>query len=104
MNREKLEEWLKDISTPTGLSYSGDRTLSNSEADCILEYVDDLEEVKKIYDTKYRENKMLKEQILLYKTIINSLKKELELNLKFKVIGVKRLQDFINNLLEEKND
>lgn len=43
MNREKLEEWLKDISTPTGLSYSGDRTLSNSEVDTILEYVDNLQ-------------------------------------------------------------
>ena len=43
MNREKLEEWLKDISTPTGLSYSGDQTLSNSEVDTILEYVDNLQ-------------------------------------------------------------
>ena len=43
MNREKLEEWLKEISTPTGLSYSGDQTLSNSEVYTILEYVDDLQ-------------------------------------------------------------
>ena len=73
MNREKLEEWLKDISTPTGLSYSGDRTLSNSEVDSILEYVDDLEEVKKVYDIKYRENKVLKEQVLLYKTVLHKI-------------------------------
>ena len=43
MNREQLEEWLRDISTPTGLSYSGDRTLSNGEVDTILEYVDNLQ-------------------------------------------------------------
>lgn len=73
MNREKLEEWLKDISTPTGLSYSGDRTLSNSEVDSILEYADDLEKVKKVYDIKYRENKMLKEQVLLYKSVLNKI-------------------------------
>lgn len=36
--------------------------------------------------------------------IIIKIQKELELNLKFKVIGVKRLQNFINNLLEDKND
>ena len=73
MNKEKLEEWLKDISTPTGLSYSGDRTLSNSEVDSILEYVDDLEEVKKVYDIKYRENKVLKEQVLLYITVLHKI-------------------------------
>lgn len=57
MNRKKLEEWLKDISTPTGLSYSGDRTLSNSEVDTILEYVDNLQykidkAIEYIYETK----------------------------------------------------
>lgn len=41
---KEIEEWLRDISTPTGLSYSGDRTLSNSMVDHIIEYITTLQE------------------------------------------------------------
>lgn len=47
MNKNKIEEWLRDISTPTGLSYSGDRTLSDSEVDCIIYYINELEQKDK---------------------------------------------------------
>lgn len=36
--------------------------------------------------------------------IINKIQKELKINLKYKVIGVRRLQNFINNLIEDKNE
>lgn len=41
---KEIEEWLRDISTPTGLSYSGDRTLSNSMVDHIIDYITNLQE------------------------------------------------------------
>ena len=53
MNKNKIEEWLRDISTPTGLSYSGDRTLSDSEVDCIINYINELEQKNKEYE-KYK--------------------------------------------------
>ncbi len=36
--------------------------------------IDDLEKVKKVYDIKYRENKALKEQVLLYKIVLDKIK------------------------------
>lgn len=49
MNNEikEIEEWLRDISTPTGLSYSGDRTLSNSMVDHIIDCITNLKEENK---------------------------------------------------------
>lgn len=51
MNDEirEIEEWLKDISTPTGLSYSGDRTLSNSMVDKIIDYITNLQQENEDY-------------------------------------------------------
>lgn len=78
---------IKDISTPTGLSYSGDRTLSDSEVDTILKYVDNLEEVSSIvyfnpdgsnmlYTQKYVEEK--DKEIQRLNNIIDELEKYLE--------------------------
>lgn len=48
MNKEIIKDWLNDIATPTGISYSGDQTLSESMVKEIIDYVDDLEQqVKK---------------------------------------------------------
>lgn len=52
MNKDVIKEWLEDISTPTGLSYSGDLTLSNSMVDKIGEYIEEIEQ----------ENQQLKKQ------------------------------------------
>ena len=49
---KEIEEWLRDISTPTGLSYSGDRTLSNSMADHIIDYITNLQEEKEDYKSR----------------------------------------------------
>ena len=47
--------------------------IPNSIIKEVREYVDDLEEGKKLYDIKYRENKVLKEQVLLYKTVLHKI-------------------------------
>ena len=48
MNKEIIKDWLNDIATPTGISYSGDRTISESMVEQIVDYVDELEQqVKK---------------------------------------------------------
>lgn len=44
MNKEIINEWLSDIATPTGISYSGDRTISESMAEKIVDYVSNLEQ------------------------------------------------------------
>lgn len=40
---ETIRNWLEYISTPTGISYSGDRTLSKSEVKEILDYIEQLQ-------------------------------------------------------------
>lgn len=44
MNKEIINEWLSDIATPTGISYSGDQTISESMAEKIVDYVSNLEQ------------------------------------------------------------
>lgn len=48
MDKKIIEDWLKDIATPTGKSYSGDQTISEDMVKDIVDYVDELEQqVKK---------------------------------------------------------
>lgn len=66
INRELIEEILKDISTPTGLSYSGDQTIANSTVDNILEFIDDLQkkaELGEHYKHLYSEVKKQKDEL-----------------------------------------
>ena len=51
MNKEELQ-WLKEISTTTGISYSGDQTITTAFANKIINYIEQLEQ----------ENNQLKEQ------------------------------------------
>ncbi len=44
MNKEIIKGWLNDIATPTGISYSGDQTISESMVENIVDYVDELEQ------------------------------------------------------------
>lgn len=44
MDKEIIKDWLSDIATPTGISYSGDQTISESMAENIVDYVDELEQ------------------------------------------------------------
>ena len=41
---EEIAESLREISTPTGLSYSGDRTLDNSYTEKIIDYINSLQQ------------------------------------------------------------
>ena len=40
MNVKVIKEWLNDIATPTGISYSGDQTISESMVKNIVDYVE----------------------------------------------------------------
>ena len=57
MNKEIINEWLSDIATPTGISYSGDQTISESMDEKIVDYVSNLEqaldEIQNILKPKY---------------------------------------------------
>lgn len=69
ISRELIEEILKDISTPTGLSYSGDQTIANSTVDNILEFIDDLQkkaELGEHYKHLYSEVKKQKDDGINY--------------------------------------
>ena len=47
----------------------------NSDEVCIKEKeYENLKEIQKVYDIKYRENKALKEQVLLYKLVLKKIK------------------------------
>lgn len=41
---KEIAESLREISTPTGLSYSGDRTLNNSYTEKIIDYITNLQQ------------------------------------------------------------
>ena len=56
MNKEELQ-WLKEISITTGISYSGDQTITTAFANKIINYIEQLEQ----------ENNQLKEQYQEYK-------------------------------------
>ena len=45
MNEEELQ-WLKEISTTTGISYSGDRTITTDFANELIEYIKALEQLQ----------------------------------------------------------
>ena len=48
MDKKIIEDWLKSIATPTGISYSGNQTISEDMVEDIVDYVDELEQqVKK---------------------------------------------------------
>lgn len=47
MDKEIIKKWLNDIATPTGISYSGDRTISENMVEKIVDYVDELEQQAK---------------------------------------------------------
>lgn len=47
MNVKVIKEWLNDIATPTGISYSGDQTISESMVEKIVSYVAELEQENK---------------------------------------------------------
>ena len=71
MNIELIKELFDEISTGTGLSYSGDRTISRSEAQSILDYITNLQEENE--HEKEHDEKMLK----TYKRVVNLFKKDL---------------------------
>ena len=53
MDKKIIKEWLNDIATPTGISYSGDRTISESMVEKIVDYIKSLQQ----------ENKQLKDEL-----------------------------------------
>ena len=45
MNEEELQ-WLKEISTTTGISYSGDMTITTDFANELIDYIKELEQLQ----------------------------------------------------------
>ena len=45
MNEEELQ-WLKEISTTTGISYSGDMTITTDFANKLIDYIKELEQLQ----------------------------------------------------------
>lgn len=72
MNVKVIKEWLNDIATPTGISYSGDQTISESMVKNIVDYVEELEQQckkqKEVIDKaiKYVEDYTSGERIITY--------------------------------------
>lgn len=55
MNKEIIAEWLNDIATPTGISYSGDQTLSKSDVEKIVNYINELQQENRQMSLKYNQ-------------------------------------------------
>ena len=84
---KEIAESLREISTPTGLSYSGDRTLNNSYTEKIIDYinslqqkVEQLENIRKeaiefILDGRYGEDDDLESISLYMPDLLNILNK-----------------------------
>jgi hypothetical protein len=62
---EEIAESLREISTPTGLSYSGDRTLNNSYTEKIIDYINSLQQkVEQLENIRKEAIKLIEEDIL----------------------------------------
>ncbi len=69
----------------------------------IKEY-ENLKEIQKVYDIKYRENKALKEQVLLYKLVLKKIKDLLKEYKYTNIEDYPRIMEFyrkLESLLEE---
>lgn len=68
MDKEIIEKILLEISTPTGLTYSGDTTICDDEVKDIMNYINNIEQQckkqKEVIDKLELENKVLKEQMV----------------------------------------
>lgn len=94
MNVKVIKEWLNDIATPTGISYSGDQTISESMVKNIVDYVEELEqqckkqkelinrilnetkETRDILNNNRDDNMLSKSCLLSYLEIVEDLLKE----------------------------
>ena len=67
MNVKVIKEWLNDIANPTGISYSGDQTISESMVEKIVDYVDELEQqCKKQKEVIDRIEKYIEKETRIY--------------------------------------
>lgn len=94
MNKEIIEKVLLEISTPTGLTYSGDTTICNDEVKDIMNYINSLEqqckkqkevidrilnetkETRNILNNNRDDNMLSKSCLLSYLEIVEDLLKE----------------------------
>ena len=72
--------------------------------DKIHEQYIDIQELNKARKTDIEYNKYLQKEIIRLNTIINELEKELDLNLPFKVVGVRHLKNKLQKLKGENNE
>lgn len=80
MNEEELQ-WLKEISTTTGISYSGDMTITTDFANKLIDYIKELEQLQNNWNElkKWLEENWQQSQDIWFVKIINKMQ-ELEGN------------------------
>lgn len=114
MNEEELQ-WLKDISTTTGISYSGDMTITTDFANKLIDYIKELEqlqnnwnELNKQLENKYEKVGTLTNEVLYEENtkLINQQKKfieylENEININPYDISDYDYEDIINTILSK---
>ena len=72
MDKKIIEDWLKNIATPTGISYSGDQTISEDMVEDIVDYVAELEQqCKKQKEVIDRIQKIINTEIKLMGYAVN---------------------------------
>lgn len=100
-NKDEIKEILEEINKIIdNTSYNEEFTyFQTSHISKLLDYITNLQQIEQEHK---KINGELREEIKALNNIINELEKELELNLKFKVIGVKRLKNKLKELKEGK--
>ena len=76
MNKEELE-WLLDIATPTGISYSGDQTITIDFANKVINHINKqkevLDKIKEIIEDDYTNTQKIIKIDVLIKSILEEL-------------------------------
>lgn len=79
MNKEELE-WLLDIATPTGISYSGDQTITIDFANKVINYINKQQEIldKIKEETKLAYNELQPGELVIGQALLKNILELLE--------------------------
>lgn len=113
MNKEIIEKILLEISTPTGLTYSGDTTICNDEVKDITNYINDIEQqckkqkevidkaIKLIkYNERYRNEAEVYQFVDIVSEILNPLQNILEQDETTNNAYLKEFEDWLKEVSE----
>lgn len=113
MNKEITEKVLLEISTPTGLTYSGDTTICNDEVKDIMNYINNIEQqckkqkevidkaIKLIkYNERYRNEAEVYQFVDIVSEILNPLQNILEQDETTNNAYLKEFEDWLKEVSE----